>query len=122
MGVGPLDEPQHGVTLHVKKGDVVVNPTGVMHASIVASGSRTPTRHSDAASAPDSNTVEEGEPYEYIGLYPRGSPKYDNNFGKAGPEETKQKGRVARNVCVPSSDPVNGEGGPLTRIWNATEM
>ena len=122
MGVGPLDDPRHGTVLRVKKGDMIVNPTGVMHASITASGSRTSSSDGDAGSAPDNDVVEEGEPYEYVGLYPRGSPKYDNNFGKVGPEETEKKGRVARNVPIPESDPVNGEGGPLTRIWKATEM
>ena len=47
----------------------------------------------------------------------QGSPKYDNNFCKAGVEETRVKAEVARGVPVPGWDVVNGVDGPLCGIW-----
>jgi len=64
LGRGPLDESEKGdveVTLGV--GDAIVLPAGVAHCSL----------HSE-------------EGYEYVGLYPKGSPHWDNNFCKAGEE------------------------------------
>ena len=55
--------------------------------------------------------------YEYMGFYPNGSPKYDNNFCKDSFDETEQKKDVARSLPVPSSDLVHGEHGPLVEIW-----
>ncbi|KAI9842081.1 MAG: hypothetical protein M1837_007506 [Sclerophora amabilis] len=46
-----------------------------------------------------------------------GSPKYDNNFCKAGPDETIEKALACSDVPVPESDPVFGLGGPLVGIW-----
>ena len=100
LGRGPRDGAADeagrpvGVEVEVRAGDVVVVPAGVSHASLSDDGG-----------------------YEYVGLYPRGSPRWDNNYCKAGPEETAEKARVARAVPVPDADPVFGEGGPLVKIW-----
>lgn len=48
----------------------------------------------------------------------KGSPKYDNNFCKAGEEETRMKAETARKVPVPEWDPIFGHKGPLYEIWN----
>jgi uncharacterized protein YjlB len=52
---------------------------------------------------------------------PKGSPHWDNNFCKAGPEETQEKARVARSVPVPEYDPIYGKGGPLVEIWDGID-
>lgn len=41
-----------------------------------------------------------------MGLYPKGSPKWDNNFCKAGEEETQERKKAAEGVVVPEWDPV----------------
>ena len=104
LGRGPLDpersggsgdeDTPFGVEVEVRAGDVVVVPAGVSHASLSDDGA-----------------------YEYAGLYPKGSPRWDNNWCKAGPEETAEKAKTARAVPVPECDPVFGEGGPLVKIW-----
>jgi len=94
LGRGPRDAADAGVQVEVRAGDVVVVPAGVSHASLSAEGG-----------------------YEYAAFYPDGSPRWDSNYCKAGPEETAEKGRVARAVPVPECDPVFGEGGPLVKIW-----
>jgi uncharacterized protein YjlB len=48
----------------------------------------------------------------------QGSPKYDNNFCKAGAEETRKKAETARNVPIPEWDPICGHKGPLYDIWS----
>ena len=55
--------------------------------------------------------------YSYTAHYPAGAPHWDNNFCKAGMEETREKAEAARAVPLPDSDPVFGAGGPLVRIW-----
>lgn len=47
----------------------------------------------------------------------KGSPHWDNNFCRAGPEETKQKEKNARAVPLPECDPIFGPSGPLVTIW-----
>jgi len=47
----------------------------------------------------------------------QGSPHWDNNFCKAGPEETEEKAQTAKKVPIPEWDPVYGRDGPLVRIW-----
>ncbi|KAF2813066.1 uncharacterized protein BDZ99DRAFT_381699 [Mytilinidion resinicola] len=95
LGRGPLDDPEGGKQLmfQVSVGDIIVLPAGVSHCSL----------HS------------EGE-YEYVGLYPQGSPHWDNNFCKK-PEETAQKAENARAVPVPEYDPIHGKDGPLVYLW-----
>jgi uncharacterized protein YjlB len=59
----------------------------------------------------------EGE-YEYVGLYPMGSPHWDNNFCKADREETEEKASIAKDVPIPEFDPIYGREGPLVQIWS----
>jgi len=47
----------------------------------------------------------------------KGSPHWDNNFCKAGEEETAEKASNARAVPIPDCDPIFGFGGPLVEIW-----
>ncbi|KAI9806528.1 MAG: hypothetical protein M1833_003715 [Piccolia ochrophora] len=116
LGRGPLDDAasHDGQEVDVTVGDVVVLPAGVAHCSLSSE-----------------------DDYEYVGLYPKvrcatqghlnhvtdilqGSPRYDNNFCKAGPDETKRKAEVCEQVAIPNHDPVFGAGGPLVSIWNAS--
>ncbi|TVY84190.1 Uncharacterized protein LSUE1_G005262 [Lachnellula suecica] len=92
LGRGPGEDG--GVEVDVREGDAIVLPAGVAHCSLESSGD-----------------------YEYVGLYPEGSPHWDNNFCKAGVEETREKEGNARALPVPDSDPVFGAGGPLVGIW-----
>lgn len=48
----------------------------------------------------------------------QGSPHWDNNFCKAGEDETAQKAANAKAVPIPDSDPVFGLGGPLVELWS----
>jgi uncharacterized protein YjlB len=59
--------------------------------------------------------------YEYVGLYPKGSPQYDNNFCKADRQETIEKAAVARGVPIPEFDPIYGREGPLVQIWGKAQ-
>jgi len=61
--------------------------------------------------------LKSSDDYEYVGLYPEGSPHWDNNFCKADEQETKLKASNARAVPLPESDPIFGIGGPLVDIW-----
>ncbi|UPX09313.1 uncharacterized protein EKO05_0000004 [Ascochyta rabiei] len=101
FGEGGSDVPGTGVRRTVYKGDVVVIPAGVAHAS----------------AAPDSKDTPEGQMYRYIGVYPKDAPKWRNELG-----ETRiigsALGTEARNVVVPE-DPVYGVSGPLVGLWNA---
>ncbi|KAN0112323.1 hypothetical protein V8E51_005274 [Hyaloscypha variabilis] len=97
LGRGPLDQDS-GIEVELKTGDCIVLPAGVAHCCL-----------------------ESSEDYEYVGLYPEGSPHWDNNFCKADEQETKLKAANARAVPVPDSDPVFGAGGPLVEIWTAAE-
>ncbi|KAG9234895.1 hypothetical protein BJ875DRAFT_289642 [Amylocarpus encephaloides] len=95
LGRGPLDsEDRDGLFVDMEVGDAIVLPAGVAHCSI-----------------------ESSDDYEYVGLYPKGSPRWDNNFCKAGEEETRTKEANARAVPIPDSDPIFGIGGPLVEIW-----
>ncbi|KAH6682851.1 hypothetical protein B0J14DRAFT_133085 [Halenospora varia] len=97
LGRGPLDpENEDDLLLELKKGDAIVLPAGVAHCS-----------------------VESSDDYEYVGLYPKGSPHWDNNFCKSNKEETQEKEANARAVPIPDSDPIFGIGGPLVGIWKA---
>lgn len=61
--------------------------------------------------------VESSDDYDYVGLYPEGSPHRDNNFCKADVNETSQKASNTRAVLVPDYDPIFGVGGLLVEIW-----
>ncbi|ORX93203.1 hypothetical protein BCR34DRAFT_500097 [Clohesyomyces aquaticus] len=96
LGRGPLDREEDGgaVEVDLRRGDVIVLPAGVSHCSVSSDGE-----------------------YEYVGLYPEGSPHWDNNFCKAGTEETEKKASIAGAVPIPAEDPVYGKDGPLVEIW-----
>jgi uncharacterized protein YjlB len=49
----------------------------------------------------------------------QGSPRWDNNWCKASPEETQQKAERARQVPVPQHDPIVGLNGHLPQLWVA---
>ncbi|SMQ45243.1 unnamed protein product [Zymoseptoria tritici ST99CH_3D7] len=99
-GVGTLDSPSTspGVTFSLSAGDIAVHAAGVAHRNV--------------ASSPD---------YEYVGVYPKGSPKWDNNFCKADPDTTKEITAKTEGVPVPAFDPVYGRGGPLVRLWSGAQ-
>jgi len=42
----------------------------------------------------------------------------DNNWCKAGQEETAEKAINARAVPIPNYDPIFGRDGPLVQIWS----
>ena len=74
--------------------------------------------HTDLLQAGVSHcNLESKDDYSYVGLYPEGSPKYDNNWGKADSDETAAKAANARAVPLPDYDPVHGKNGPLCHIW-----
>jgi len=89
-----LDDEKCGKEVDVGVGDVIVLPAGVAHCSL---------------------SFEEG--YEYVAVYPKGSPHWDNNWCKAGPSWTNAKAAKARAVPVPDQDPVFGLNGPLAKLW-----
>ncbi|KXL42749.1 hypothetical protein M433DRAFT_156553 [Acidomyces richmondensis BFW] len=93
-GVGPLDDQNQGVKFEMKAGDIAVHAPGVAHRNV--------------KSSPD---------YEYVGLYPKGAPHWDNNFCRADAGETAVKAEAARRVPIPDYDPVYGLDGPLPRLW-----
>ena len=84
-GVGPLDNESDGVAFDMKAGDIAVHAAGVAHRN-----------------------VESSDDYLYMGLYPKGSPHWNNNLCKAGPEETQMKAEEAEKVAVPEYDPIVG--------------
>lgn len=106
LGVGPLEhdrdhDDEHdvgdsdggrGVRVDLGAGDIIILPAGVSHCSVTSQGD-----------------------YEYLGLYPEGSPKDDNNYCKAGEKETRLKAETARKVPIPEWDPIFGHKGPFTR-------
>ncbi|KAF2091216.1 hypothetical protein K490DRAFT_54110 [Saccharata proteae CBS 121410] len=100
LGRGPLDcaDEAAATVVEVEEGDVIILPAGVAHCSL------------DSA-----------HDYEYMGLYPEGSPHWDNNWCKADAQETAAKAANAAKVPVPSDDPIYGRGGPLCSIWGDFE-
>ncbi|KAK4989423.1 hypothetical protein LTR66_007073 [Elasticomyces elasticus] len=94
LGRGPIDEPEGGIEVDVETGDIIILPAGVAHCSLHSS-----------------------DDYTYMGLYPEGSPHWDNNFCQADAGETAEKARNARGVPVPDHDPIFGLDGPLVEIW-----
>ncbi|KAK2612593.1 hypothetical protein QQS21_001365 [Conoideocrella luteorostrata] len=105
LGKSPIDNDvggdgeKIGRDLLVEQGDIVVLPAGVSHAVI----------------APE-------EDWEVVTFYPEGSPQWDMNFCKDGPEETAQKSRDCSNVPIPPKDPVFGIAGPLPEVWKNVSM
>lgn len=78
-----------GRTVTMRKGDVVVLPTGTGHRCLQAS---------------DDFTV--------VGAYPPGE---HPDINRSAPD-TAMRERI-RTTTFPNSDPVTGAGGPLTHLW-----
>ena len=94
LGRGPLDDRDGSVEVEVQAGDIIVLPAGVSHSNL-----------------------ESKNDYSYVGLYPKGSPHYDNNWCKADSNETAARAANARAVPLPDCDPIYGRNGPLCKIW-----
>ena len=82
-----------GQTIEVEVGDVVVIPAGVGHKN-------------------------EGScrNFEVVGAYPQGQENYDLRTGEEGERPDVLKN--IRNVSMPQTDPLFGEGGPLLQRWS----
>ncbi|KAF5669096.1 cupin domain-containing protein [Fusarium circinatum] len=83
-----------GIQIPVKAGDVVVLPAGTAHSSLESSSD-----------------------YRYIGVYPKGSPKWRNEMGKKSSSVFLD---TIDEVDIPEDDPVYGSGGPLPMLWRHT--
>ncbi|KAG9496516.1 hypothetical protein J7337_011292 [Fusarium musae] len=81
-----------GVEVPVKAGDVVVLPAGTAHSSLESSSD-----------------------YRYIGVYPKGCPKWRNETGKKSSSVFLD---AIDEVDMPEDDPVYGTDGPLPMLWN----
>ncbi len=83
---------EHGITLTLAAGDVVVIPAGVAHKNLGA-----------------------GNDFVVVGAYPHGQENYDMCRGRR--EERLQVDRNIVSVPIPESDPLYGPDGPLTDHW-----
>jgi uncharacterized protein YjlB len=83
---------EHGITLTLAAGDVVVIPAGVAHKSL---GARVD--------------------FLVVGAYPQGQENYDMCRGKR--DERVETDRNIVSVPTPESDPLYGPEGPLTEHW-----
>ena len=83
---------ESGETFGVSAGDVVVIPAGVGHACIKAS-----------------------EDFLCIGAYEGGR---DYDILRGNPNEIAAARRRIAEVPLPGADPVDGESGPLMKLWN----
>lgn len=86
---------EQGITVDLKRGDVLVIPAGVGHKNL--------------GSSPD---------FGVVGAYPEGH-DYDTLLGD--PSERPQALENIRRVPMPAADPLFGEDGPLCRIWSIAE-
>ncbi|KAF1810716.1 hypothetical protein P152DRAFT_400874 [Eremomyces bilateralis CBS 781.70] len=86
------------VVVSLREGDVIVLPAGLSHCSL-----------------------DPADGYEYVGFYPEGSLKWDNNWCKADVTETAEKAKVAKSVAIPEFDPIYGREGPLVEIWRKAD-
>lgn len=82
---------EKGITLTVRRGDVVIIPAGVAHKNQGASSD-----------------------FRVVGAYPSGT-RPDMCYGKAG-ERPRADERIA-GVSLPRMDPVYGAEGPLVELW-----
>ncbi|KAI9810616.1 MAG: hypothetical protein M1827_006178 [Pycnora praestabilis] len=112
LGRGPLDSLEGGAEVDLRVGDAIVLPVSEPRLPSLRHQSNAEMQ----AGVAHCSLSSEGD-YEYVGLYPKGSPHWDNNFCKAGGEETQEKASIARSVPIPEEDPVFGAGGPLVDIW-----
>ncbi|KAI5459341.1 hypothetical protein BGZ63DRAFT_491549 [Mariannaea sp. PMI_226] len=94
LGVGPTEDESLGHQIQMEAGDVIVLPAGVSHCS------------------KDFNND-----YRYVGVYPKGSPRWKNEYGKV--KDTCQMLREqAESISIPDHDPVLGQNGPLCELWS----
>ena len=82
---------ERGVTLTLKRGDVVVIPAGVAHKNLGDRGG-----------------------FRVVGAYPQGTSP-DMNRGR--PEERPRADQNVAALPLPESDPLFGAAGPLVVIW-----
>ncbi len=84
---------EHGQTVEVRSGDVILIPAGVAHHNIAAS--------------PD---------FSVVGAYPDGR-EWDLLRGLPG--ERPQSDHTIAALPIPDYDPVYGADGPLRKIWKS---
>lgn len=82
---------EDGISLTVRRGDVIIIPAGVVHKNLGASSD-----------------------FRVVGAYPLGQGP-DMCYGKAG--ERPQADQNIDNVPLPPKDPVYGSGGPMAEHW-----
>ena len=82
---------ENGITLTVRRGDVIIIPAGVAHKNLGA-----------------------GSNFRVVGAYPLGQGP-DMCYGKAG--ERPQTDHNIIKVQLPQKDPVYGSGGPMEEHW-----
>jgi len=80
-----------GMTLHLKKGDMIILPAGIAHKKLDQS--------------PD---------FQVLGAYPDGQ-NYDMNYGMDSERQYADQ-NIAR-VSLPKADPLYGNDGPLMTNW-----
>jgi uncharacterized protein YjlB len=80
-----------GTTVTIRAGEVAVIPAGVAH-----------------------KCLEAGRDFRIVGAYPQGQ-RWDMCYGKPGERPAADKNIAA--VPDPQVDPVQGETGPLPRLW-----
>ena len=83
---------EHGITLTLAAGDVVVIPAGVAHKNRGSSSD-----------------------FVVVGAYPRGQENYTTCHGRR--EERPEADKNIVSTPVPESDPLYGPDGPLTERW-----
>jgi uncharacterized protein YjlB len=85
---------EHGISVTIRGGDVVVIPVGVAHKKL--------------SSSPD---------FAVVGAYPSAQ-RPDTCYGKSG--ERPQADRNITQVALPQADPVFGDSGPVVEQWRRT--
>ncbi len=83
---------EHGITLTLAAGDVVVIPAGVAHKNVGGSSD-----------------------FVVVGAYPRGQEDYDMCHGRR--EERPETDKNIVSTPIPECDPLYGSDGPLTEHW-----
>jgi len=83
---------EHGQTVEVRSGDVILIPAGVAHLNIGASAD-----------------------FGVVGAYPDGR-QWDLLRGLPG--ERPKSDRTIAGLPIPDCDPIYGAEGPLKQIWN----
>ncbi len=103
-GVGPLDDDSEGVGFDMEAGDIAVHAAGVAHRNTWSSDDY--VYMGEAGKLPCFLNVQQFDIAPLLGLYPKGAPKWNNNFCKADEDETKLKAEEASKIPVPDFDPV----------------